>query len=278
MSLDIATRTILVDIVRQAARAEILPRFRNLAAGDVAEKTSAQDLVTEADTAAEEMMTALIREALPQATVIGEEAVADDPTLLRHIAEAEFCVILDPIDGTWNYAKGISTYGVILAVTQRGETVFGLLYDPSCDDWVWAAKGQGAWQSFANGRTERLGVTVRDGFENGFVPFNLFAPGHQARLGSMIPQFGRAYSLRCSCHEYRTLAAGHVDFGINAHLKPWDHAAGALIYQEAGGEARLLDGQPYRPTLLEGRLLLAPSAPQWAELQSLFAFLEEPAE
>lgn len=271
---DAQDRAELIRIVREAARAEILPRFRRLDAGDVAEKTSSQDLVTEADTRAEAMMTRAILETFPGATVIGEEAVSADKSLLGQIGAAEMGVILDPIDGTWNFAKGISTFGVILAVTHGGETVFGLLYDPLGDDWVWAAKGEGAWMGFPDGRQTQLRIAPPEGELSGFLGLYLFPRSHQPRLASLMPDYERVHTLRCSCHEYRTLAAGHVDFGLNGALMPWDHAAGVLVHAEAGGHAGLLDGRAYAPTLSEGRLLLGPDAGTWARLRDQFAFLE----
>ncbi|MEZ5478561.1 MAG: inositol monophosphatase family protein, partial [Thiolinea sp.] len=97
----------LLDIVRHAARTEIMPRFRQLSANAIQEKTSSQDLVTEADVRAEQVISAGVRELLPEAAVIGEEAVAEHPEILEQIASADMAVIIDPIDGTWNYAKGV---------------------------------------------------------------------------------------------------------------------------------------------------------------------------
>ncbi|MEZ5448159.1 MAG: inositol monophosphatase family protein [Thiolinea sp.] len=146
----------LLDIVRHAARTEIMPRFRQLSANAIQEKTSSQDLVTEADVRAEQVISAGVRELLPEAAVIGEEAVAEHPEILEQIASADMAVIIDPIDGTWNYAKGVAVFGVIVAVTVRGETVFGLLYDPVLDDWILARKGGGSWYGKPGQAAQRL--------------------------------------------------------------------------------------------------------------------------
>ncbi|MEL7215897.1 MAG: inositol monophosphatase [Pseudomonadota bacterium] len=254
----------LVEIVRAASRVEIMPRFRALNAADIKVKSRADDLVTEAELVTERRITAAVAELMPAAAIVGEEAVAADPSILSRIADAETCVILDPIDGTWNYAHGSSTFGVILAVTHRGETVFGLLYDPVNDDWIEAERGGGAWFCRA-GRREPLTLTPAPPLAeaHAFIAPYLLPPETRPALWSAMQAVGRASSLRCSCHEYRMLATGAAQIGFAAMLNPWDHAAGVLIHREAGGVARLLDGRDYAPILHAGRLLLAADEAGW---------------
>ena len=95
----------LAEILRRAAAQEILPRFRNLEAGAVRLKTSAIDLVTDADEAAERVIEAELLRAFPGALVIGEEGVSQHPRRLEGLGEAEFAFIIDPIDGTFNFAS-----------------------------------------------------------------------------------------------------------------------------------------------------------------------------
>lgn len=268
-----AQENALVAAVRSVSADIIKPRFRNLDAGAIDTKAGPDDLVTEADKAAEIALTAAARDILPGCAVVGEEAVSADRTILGQIASAQTCVIIDPIDGTWNYAKGVGIYGVILAVVQNGETVFGLLYDPNHDDWVLARKGGGAWFC-RDGHERRLHVgdapkTLEEAF--GFVQMYLYPPADRDGIAAALPPFRRTYILRCSCHEYRMLAEGTADFGLNGMLNPWDHAAGVLALQEAGGVAKLVDGTPYAPTMTEGRLLTAKSPALWDLLAAQFA-------
>ncbi|MGI9388620.1 MAG: inositol monophosphatase family protein, partial [Boseongicola sp.] len=93
----------LIDAVREVASQEILPRFRSLDPKDIATKSRKDDLVTIADREAERRLTEAARSILPEAVVVGEEAVADDPDLQNGIADADSCLIIDPIDGTWNF-------------------------------------------------------------------------------------------------------------------------------------------------------------------------------
>ena len=127
---DASQRAKIVEIVRAAAQAEILPRFRRLGDGTVKEKTSDQDLVTVADTAAEAAIRAGIEAAFPQATVVGEESVSEDGSLLDLIAGAEMSVIIDPIDGTRAFISGAPTWGVLIAVGGDDGPQFGIIDQP----------------------------------------------------------------------------------------------------------------------------------------------------
>lgn len=263
----------LIALVREVAKAEIMPRFRRLPSEDVRAKTAPDDLVTEADLRSEAAITGGVRSLLPNARVIGEEAVASDPTVLDGLADAEMAVIIDPVDGTWNFAKGLATFGVILAVVENGRTVFGLLYDPVLDDWIWARDGGGTWYQRPGSDPVRLTVGGSGPVETtvGFVPLFLFPYETRMKLAGAIPGFRRIWSVRCSCHEYRLLAQGHADFCLSGSLNPWDHAAGALAVVEAGGAAGLLDGRDYAPGITDGgHLVTARSAETLERIRATF--------
>lgn len=265
----------MIDAVRQVSKAEIVPRFRSLDHGDIGAKRDMDDLVTVADRASEAALTMVIKQIMPDASIVGEEAVSEDATVLDRIDRGGQVVVIDPIDGTWNYANGLANYGVILAVVEEGETMFGLLYDPMGDDWVIAAKGQGAWfgrEGHAPVRLSVSDVTKRAG-SFGFLGLYLFNQDEQAQIAVTLPEFRRTMTLRCSCHEYRMIAQGRVDFVLNGMLNVWDHAAGVLALQEAGGVARLLDGRAYAPSLRTGYLLTACTEEIWAELAELWSFM-----
>ncbi len=270
--------TALIEAVRAAAKSEILPRFRNLGAGAIASKSNADDLVTEADRRAEVLITAAAREILPGAEVVGEEAVAEDASILKRIGTAETCVIIDPVDGTWNFAKGLAVFGVLLAVTHRGETVFSVLYDPIVDDWVLARKGGGAWFCDPAGRCDRLDVSgPREPSDfAGYACPSLLPTEMQQRFVLELIKRGRVQDLRCACHDYRMMCFGHGQFSFAMKLMPWDHAAGALAYQEAGGHVGLLDGRDYAPTLTEGYMVSTRDADTLAELRRRLAWMVDP--
>lgn len=260
-----------VALVRTTARNVVLPRFRNLSDADIATKDDATDLVTVADRDAEAALSAGARHILPGCAVVGEEAVAEEPGLLDLIGDAGTCVIIDPVDGTFNFARGLAVFGMILAVTRNGRAVFGLLYDPVMDDWVVAHRGGGAFYRNAHGADRRL--AVRDcpslNLAEGTVPLDLAKGAERARILDTVRRAENARSLRCSCHEYRMLAMGMADFSINMTSKPWDHAAGILALEEAGGTVISGHGDAYRPTRTTGHIIAAGSQTLARELAGL---------
>jgi fructose-1,6-bisphosphatase/inositol monophosphatase family enzyme len=275
-ALDSQTRDLLLQVVRQAARDHILPRFRALAAHEISTKSGPGDLVTLADTQAEIAMTAAIRAALPGAVVVGEEAISADLSLRDQIGAADLCVILDPVDGTWNFAKGLALFGVLLAVTVRGQPVFGLLYDPLLDDWIAATPHGTTYDSPAGSRPLATSTQTKTDRLLGYAPFGLFPRAIRAQVLTACAPYSRVTSLRCACHEYRLLAQGHVEFALSGPVpNAWDHAAGALAVQAAGGVARFIDGGTYDAGRARGVLLVASSQAVWDQVAAQFAFLAD---
>lgn len=265
----------LIDTVRSAARARILPRFRALVPGEIRTKSGPGDLVTLADTEAEAQITAAMRHFWPGAEVLGEEAVAADKALRARMGEAEWAVVIDPVDGTWNFAKGLAVFGVIAAVLHHGRPLWGMLYDPIMDDWI-VARAEGETRMAARGGVQALATSAesRGGRLTGYLPVGLFPKAQQARLGAQLADFARATSLRCACHEYRMLAQGHVEFCLSGPTPhPWDHAAGVVCVERAGGVVRFLDGSPYDARRTRGVLLAAASQTVWDDLAGRFAWL-----
>lgn len=258
----------IVEIFRAVARIHVLPRFRRLAPGDIAMKSGPTDLVTLADTEAEAALTKAILHRWPEVRVIGEEAVSADPGSLAGIAAAPRSVILDPVDGTWNFARGLALFGMICAIAERGRPVYGLIYDPVLDDWVEASTDGPARMVMADGTTNVLATSTEARLPrmSGYIPLGLMPAAVKPGLAALFPDFGRVTSLRCSAHEYRMVAQGHVEFCLAGSLNPWDHAAGALAVQQAGGVARMLDGQAYDVGLTEGWLLSAGSEDIWGSV------------
>jgi fructose-1,6-bisphosphatase/inositol monophosphatase family enzyme len=266
MTIDVMA---LADVLRQAAKAEILPRFRRLGSDDVRSKSEATDLVTEADVNAERFIHAQMKTLAPQALFIGEESVAADPALLSKLGEAELAVIVDPVDGTFNFASGIPAFGVMASVVYKGETIAGIIYDPMGDDWVMAEKGAGAFLRRPDGDQVRLKVADAKPIDAmiGMASAGYFFGEQREKILANLAKVRMFACYRCAAQEYRTLAGGHVDFVLYNKLMPWDHLAGSLVAMEAGGHVARFDGSPYRPTDLEGGLLVATNADSWQELR-----------
>ena len=259
----------LADMLATVATAEIMPRFRRLAAGDIRQKTSAIDLVTEADVNAERVITRLLLEKYPGALVVGEEACSENPVRLGGLAEAPLAFVVDPVDGTWNFASGVPLFGVMLAVVVKGETVAGIILDPMGKDWLIGEKGAGARIRSEDGRLTRVRVAdpVPVSEMLGAVSWQYLAEPQRSTLARNMAKCRSHFGFRCAAHEYRLVASGHGHFVVYNKLMPWDHLAGALIHQEAGGYAARFDGSAYRPGHVDGGLMIAPDRDSWHALR-----------
>ncbi|CAG1015772.1 MAG: inositol monophosphatase [Rhizobiaceae bacterium] len=269
MRFDDASIEALEDIVVEAAKAEIMPRFRRLSADDVRRKTSAADLVTEADVRAERLIAERLRRRWPGALIVGEEACSEDPARLAGLEEADLAFVVDPVDGTFNFASGVPLFGVMLAVVVAGETVAGLIHDPVGGDTLIGAAGAGSHilRGDRTRETVRVAEPVPFAEMTGSVSWQYFAEPQRSLLARNQTRTLAAFGYRCSAHEYRLLASGHAHFVVYNKLMPWDHLAGVLIHSEAGGHTARIDGSRYRPSHLSGGLIAAPDRDSWAEIR-----------
>lgn len=258
----------LMSYLRDAAAQEILPRFRSVSSDSKRAKTTSDDIVTDADINCENLIGEKLRARLPNITVIGEEAVSEDPTLLNRLAGADLAAIIDPIDGTWHFAHGSPMFGSILAIVSKGRTIAGIIHYPVLGDFLIARPGEGAWHIAADGARTRLSVAEPGPLSemHGFVPVHVFEAHKRTSLALGVLNFMRVTSWRCSAWEYRMLATGAMSFCFNEGMNVWDHAAGILIHAEAGGYAETTLGEPYRPTSTKGHLLVAPNKASWRDI------------
>ncbi len=255
----------VADILRTTAQAEILPRFRNLSADAIRTKSSQLDLVTDADEAAERVIETELLRRFPGAIVIGEEGVSRNARLLDGLGEADLAFILDPVDGTLNFASGLPLFGVMAAVAMKGEIVCGVILDPISDDWAMAVRGEGAWTQRPDGSTSPLQVSspVPLAQMAGNVSWRYLPEDVRPVVTGNLPKVAMAADLRCAAHTYRQIAAGYLHFSFSSNVMPWDHAAGWLIHREAGGYTAHFDGSPYRPVNRGGGLISAPDKESW---------------
>jgi fructose-1,6-bisphosphatase/inositol monophosphatase family enzyme len=247
-----------------------VPRFRALDAEHIRAKNSVTDLVTVADEAAESYIKAGCAKLFPEAAFVGEESVAANPALLNSFGKKDLAIVVDPLDGTANFAAGMPLFAVMASVVAEGETVAGVLYDPLGRDFLLAAKGGGAFFD-RNGKRTRIHVAspvaVEDMVGTGSV--NMFSLEERRQIFPNLAEVRAFANYRNAGHEYWAMATGHLHFCFYKRLMPWDHLAGSLIVQEAGGYVRRLDGSPYRVTDLEGGLLVATDKKSWQALHSV---------
>jgi fructose-1,6-bisphosphatase/inositol monophosphatase family enzyme len=254
-------------LLRDAARAEIMPRFRRLAPDAVRAKSGPLDLVTEADEAAERVITAGLGKLIPGCLVVGEEAAAADPALLDRLADADCAVVVDPVDGTANFAAGVPLFGCMAALFLKGEVVAAWIHDPLGDDTAIALRGEGAWIEDAEGRSHgalRVADPVPLGRMVGAVSWGWLPEPLRSRVPGRLPRLAATVNFRCAAHEYRLAAGGHAHLLVYNRLMPWDHAPGWLIHAEAGGVSGQFDRRPYDPARHRaGGLICAPDRASW---------------
>jgi fructose-1,6-bisphosphatase/inositol monophosphatase family enzyme len=205
----------------------------------------------------------------PSAVVIGEEATSADPSRLRLLADAELAILVDPIDGTANYAACLPLFGVMAAVVARGEVVAAAIHDPVGDDTALALRGGGAWMETSDGLRAVLRVAAPAPVERmtGNVAWRFLPEPQRSIVCANLPLLGGSWDYRCAAHQYRMAAAGHCHFLFFNRLMPWDHAPGWLLHREAGGYSARFDGSDYRPTVTDGGLICAPDRESWEALR-----------
>jgi len=225
----------LLDTAIEAARAAGHEIARRLPQEREVRAKGLRDIVTDADLAAQETLVSIIRSRFPKHGILSEEGLAPG----NH---TETIWVLDPLDGTSNYAHRLPSFSVSIGVARGDELLVGVVYDPMRDHLFCAERGAGAT---LNG--ERLRVSQTDQLARALVALD-FAREPTRRAEQL------AAMVRCSrhIHTFRSVgsaalslcyvAAGWLDAYFHWALAPWDCAAGGLMIAEAGGQLTELDG------------------------------------
>jgi myo-inositol-1(or 4)-monophosphatase len=200
------------------------------------------DLVTEADLAAESLIVERIRSYHPRHAILTEES---GHVLEAGGADAAHKWIIDPLDGTTNYAHGYPVFCVSIALEHDGRVVLGVVYDPTRDELFAAERGEGAT---LNGRSIRVSET--DELNRALVctgfPYDVRERGDFARHFRQFIM--RAQSVRrdgAAALDLACVASGRFEGFYEEGLRPWDVAAGVLLVEEAGGRVTHYDGAPF---------------------------------
>lgn len=249
-------------IMREAAERAILPHYQSLTSEQIVAK-AADDAVTVADHESEQILSDLLAQLLPEAAIVGEEAAHADPTVLDRLGDA-LCWIIDPLDGTNNFANGKPPFGILIALAERGETIGGWIYDPLHQRFCAAERGQGAW---INGDR----ISARPSGEAPPIAAISLVFADPARRAALKTHIAPHYTLvdipRCAAEQYPRIVLGENDITIFERTLAWDHAAGVLFVNEAGGKVARPDGSPYRvDEHLRPSLIGAASPALWDEL------------
>lgn len=255
-----ALTTAVAGLMRQVAANVMLPRFRDLTAAEVMEKTPG-DLVTVVDRESERRLTEGLLAILPEARVVGEEAVAADPTVMDGMGEG-LVWIVDPLDGTNNYAAGRTPFAIMIALADAGDVRAGWILDPITGRLCHAELGKGA---YVDGKR----VTSRGSGQRppiGAMANQWLAPEQRARLEPRLEgRFTLVDVPRCAGEQYPRVGLGQNDVALFWKAMPWDHAPGGLWLNEAGGRLARLDGTEYRIDDRRNGILAAATPALWDE-------------
>ena len=206
-------------------------------------KASDIDLVTEADIASEQLIVTAIHQAFPTHVILSEEGLGGTDALSAGLSPVW---LVDPLDGTVNYAHGYPNWGVSLALTQSGRVMSCVTFDPLRDELFWAKRGQGAWcndEPLSVSRVTELGrALVATGFA---YKRATLVDNNLARFGAVMPRVQGMRRGGAAVLDLAYVAAGRLDGYWEMHLHPWDWAAGWLLVEEAGGTITDMRGEPW---------------------------------
>ena len=256
----------VLDLMRQVARDIMMPRFRNLAADEYGEKTPG-DFVTIVDRESEALLSEALARLAPGARIIGEEAAAADPAIADRVGQGTAWII-DPLDGTNNFTEGRSPFAIMIGLSVDGAREAGWILDPIGDRICHAVRGGGCFVDGERVSARRsAGALPRAAIATYFMPPDRQADVRRRAEGRLeivdIP--------RCAGEQYPRLFLGQNDIALFERTNVWDHAAGALMLEEAGGRIARNDGAPYRLDV-PGKGAIAAASPALWDLAKAVLF------
>jgi fructose-1,6-bisphosphatase/inositol monophosphatase family enzyme len=248
-------------LIRDVAASVVMPRFRKLTEDEITQKAPG-DLVTIADREAEALLAAGLVTLLPGSRVVGEEATSVDLSLLSIIGGPGDVWLVDPVDGTANFAAGRPPFAIMVALLRDGATVASWIFDPFTEVFAVAQRGGGA---FLNGIRVKTPATARPADQLRGPSFSRHTPDTIRRgAESARPSIGQIVpGHNCAGYEYPAVVLDEQQFVVFWRVLPWDHAPGVLLVEEAGGVAWRLDGTPYVPADPRPGLLVAQNQHTW---------------
>ena len=246
------------DLMVRVAGDVVMPLFQRLASHDVTEK-SPGEIVTSADLEAERRLADGLAALVPSARIIGEEAVSQDPALLDGVRDG-LVWLIDPVDGTANYAAGRAPFGMMIALIEDGRPMAGWILDPLQGRMCMAERGLGATCDGRTVRTRETGAPM----PIAALGTHFLSPAARARVHDHAAKTLSVVPVpRCAAESYPRLVLGRDDIAMFQRSLPWDHAAGALFLEEAGGRISHLDGAPYRAGSAADGILAAATPRLW---------------
>jgi myo-inositol-1(or 4)-monophosphatase len=237
--------TELLELARTTAEeaAALVGAGRSTAADQVDTKSSPVDVVTAVDTASEALIVGRLLAARPDDGVLGEEGASQEGT-------SGVRWVIDPIDGTVNFLYGLPAYAVSIAAEVDGRTEAGVVLNVATGELFTAVRGRGAWLTAPGAAAVRLHGSSPVSLEQTLVATGFGYRVEQRRaqgavVAQLLPEVRDIRRFGCASLDLCAAAAGRVDAYYELDLKPWDHAAGALVAAEAGLVVTGTRGRPF---------------------------------
>jgi len=245
----------------QLAKQEVLSRFEQVDSHHKADGS----VLTEADLQMQKKTAAFLKQHWPQYDFLGEES---PPEVQNHsLNHTQGCWILDPLDGTSNFANGIPFYSISLALVVKGEIVLGITYDPSRDELFSARKSFGAQLNQAPLKAHTHHTQLKNCAA--IIDFKRLTPSLAQQLTTQTP-YASQRSFGSVALDWCWIAAGRGQLYCHGSQHLWDYAAGWLILKEAGGISSTLTGEPVYTQQVIKRSAIAATTPelfqQWQTL------------
>ena len=215
-----------VEAARKAG--DLIMKYRDRVDSIPVERKARHDYVSEVDRACEELIRGELLRRYPDHAILGEEQ--------GRSGDSEYVWLIDPVDGTSNYLRGIPHYAISIALTVKGRVEQGVVYDPVRDELFAASRGEGA--TLNNRRIRVSGRLSLEGAVLGTAfPFRSrrMLPAYQAMFDALFARVEDIRRAGTASLDFAYVASGRLDGFWELGLKPWDMAAGALLVQEAGG-------------------------------------------
>lgn len=201
-----------------------------------------RNLVTDADRAAQKMIVGLIERRFPGHGIIAEEGGS-----VRQ--DAEYLWIVDPLDGTHNYIRGVDIFGVSIGVVHNARYIAGIIFMPSAGELYVGEQGSGAYKN-----DRRISVSSNSAFTQYSVSFDSGLRHAPDRMLPVLRELAdRAFNVRMfgsSARALSYLAEGRIDISVEFEDQPWDCAAGICLIEQAGGRVTDLLGRPMKHTTI----------------------------
>jgi fructose-1,6-bisphosphatase/inositol monophosphatase family enzyme len=227
----------LMDVVRDVARSEIMPRFMRVGAS----RKDDGSLCTEADLASQQALMQALPTILP-CPVLGEEMSREEQARLWEDNPDSLWVV-DPLDGTTNFVNGLPHFAISVALVRAGRSEAGVIFNPVSGEMFHAERGRGAYLNDAALPLKKTPKSIGDTIAGVDVKY-LHSGRLASRISSVAP-FGTQRNLGSCTLDWCFLACGRFDLYVHGGQRLWDYAAGAVILEEAGGRLATLNSDDY---------------------------------